>query len=121
MKPWRRTNIDYVDVGPPADFVKAVTYLRDAVFFGNGHRALNLNVAQHPDLKQLGEFLIAFDMFGPDAGADNCDSETIIHRLRPGGKRIYLETGSSYIIYNIPLNSVTSEIFLLRLLCQIES
>jgi hypothetical protein len=54
MKRWWCTNIDHVDIRPPADLVKAVANFLDTVFFGYRCGALNLDVTQHYDSKELG-------------------------------------------------------------------
>jgi hypothetical protein len=80
MQTWRCANIDNVDIRPATDFIKAPGCLLYSVFFGHGDSALKVNVADHFDLKQVREFLKAFDMFDADSGADNRDSERVTHR-----------------------------------------
>ena len=54
MKRWWCTNIDYIDIRPAADVVKAGANLLDAVFLGDRCSAFNLDVAEHLDSKELG-------------------------------------------------------------------
>src|SRR5580693_9911949 len=87
MKTGRRTNIDHVDIRPATDFIETLGNFRDPVFFGDGKCALQANVAKDFDVKELRKFLIAFEMFDADSGADHCDSEGVTHRRKSCEKR----------------------------------
>jgi hypothetical protein len=79
MKIWGGTDIEDVDIGSQADFVKAVRDFLDSVFFGYRSSPLAIKVTEYFDIEKVGKFLKAFNMRDADSRAGYRDSKRKSH------------------------------------------